>query len=116
SPSNTFVTNDLLPGDVITVNVETGGCPAADKDLSPNVIEFYNSFTPNSDGLNDVFLPGVDLTIVNRWGQELYHGNDGWDGSFGDESVSQGTYFFLVKLTDEEGNENEVKGSVTLIR
>jgi len=116
SPSNTFITNDLLPGDVITVSVETGGCPAADKDLSPNVIEFYNSFTPNSDGLNDVFLPGVDLTIVNRWGQELYHGNEGWDGSFGDESVSQGTYFFIVKLIDEEGTESEVKGSVTLIR
>lgn len=116
SPSNSWITNDLLPGDVITVSVETGDCPVADKGLSPTVIEFYNSFTPNSDGMNDVFLPGVDLTIVNRWGQKLYHGNEGWDGSFGDDSVSQGTYFFIVKLLDEDGIESEVKGSVTLIR
>ncbi|MPM31674.1 hypothetical protein SDC9_78231 [bioreactor metagenome] len=116
SAGNTWTTNDLMPGDVVTVSVETGVCPADDKDLSPNVIEIYNSFTPNFDGMNDVFLPGIDLTIINRWGQELYHGFDGWDGSFGDETVSQGTYFFIVKLTDEDGNENEVKGSVTLIR
>ncbi|HBG70986.1 MAG: hypothetical protein A2W93_03210 [Bacteroidetes bacterium GWF2_43_63] len=116
SSSNMWTTNDLLPGDVVTVSVETGGCPADDRDINPNVIEFYNSFTPNRDGLNDVFLQGVDLTIVNRWGQELYHGNEGWDGSFGDDSVSQGTYFFIVKLLDENGIESEVKGSVTLIR
>jgi len=116
SSSNTWTTNDLMPGDVVTVSVESGVCPADPKDLSPGIIEIYNSFTPNFDGMNDVFLPGVDLTIINRWGQELYHGNEGWDGSFGDDSVSQGTYFFIVKLIDEEGKESEVKGSVTLIR
>jgi len=116
SSSNTWTTNDLLPGDIITVSVETNGCPVEDKDYQPTVIEIYNSFSPNFDGLNDVFMQGVDLTIINRWGQELYHGNEGWDGSFGDDSVSQGTYFFIVKLINEEGTESEVKGSVTLIR
>ncbi len=116
SSSNIFVTSNLIPNDVVTVSVETSGCPTPDKIIKPKIIEFYNSFTPNSDGINDIFMQGVNLTIINRWGQILYQGYEGWDGTFEGADVSQGTYFFIVKLSDETGNENEVKGSVTLIR
>lgn len=116
SSSNTYTTNDLQPGDELTVQVETAQCPVADKILNPLVIGVYNAFTPNGDNNNDLYLPGVDLTIINRWGQELYHGNEGWDGTYGGAEVSQGTYFYIIRLEDEAGEVNELKGSVTLIR
>ncbi len=62
-------------------------------------------FSPNGDGLNDVFNPffkcgSLDLqyhiSIFNRWGQRVYYGhnmNDTWDGTFHGKTVDAGTYF-----------------------
>jgi gliding motility-associated-like protein len=52
-----------------------------------------NAFTPNGDGLNDVFLPkyknGVEITfqmlIFNKWGEQIFSTNNitkGWDGTY----------------------------------
>lgn len=75
-------------------------------DLIPNV------FSPNGDGVNDVFLvPGIcsgtdySLQIFDRWGLTIYNTtlrNDNWDGktSLGDEAP-MGTYFIIIKMADK---------------
>ena len=77
---------------------------------------FYvpNAFTPDNDGINDVYLGGLnlDLVIVNRWGQTLYEGTAGWDGTHEGNKVSPGTYFYVITLP----NGDVYKGPVTLIR
>jgi gliding motility-associated-like protein len=54
-----------------------------------------NSFTPNGDEFNNVFLPVIstgreisdyELLIFNRWGEVIFESHDiniGWDGTYG---------------------------------
>jgi gliding motility-associated-like protein len=73
-----------------------------------------NVFTPDNDGINDIYMEGMNLQlqIINRWGQELYKGKDGWDGTHNGKKVSAGTYFYIVSLPDGTLK----KGPVTLLR
>ncbi|WP_207218342.1 T9SS type B sorting domain-containing protein, partial [Hymenobacter persicinus] len=69
-----------------------------------NDLVFYNVITPNNDGLNDKFeiknvglYPGNSLTILNRWGKEVYRAsnyNNQWDGA----EQAAGVYYYLLKL------------------
>lgn len=78
-----------------------------------------NVFTPNGDGANDVFAPVIgmqtgELRIFNRWGNLVYRGKlpQGWDGTSGGRSCSEGVYFWAV----EDGDTSPHRGEVTLIR
>lgn len=75
-----------------------------------------NAFSPNGDGVNDVYLQGADMMIESRWGQTLYKGNAGWDGTYNGSAVSNGTYYVVFKFTDSQGTEHIIKNPVTLIR
>lgn len=90
------------------------------------------AFSPNSDGINDVFRPmvepdctikGYTLHIYNRWGQMIYNSSSGnvatggWDGTFKGIPADAGTYMYSVQL--EAGTKNNIKqlkGDVVLIR
>ncbi|MBL4624714.1 MAG: gliding motility-associated C-terminal domain-containing protein [Flavobacteriales bacterium] len=87
-------------------------------DLNPASI-----FTPNGDGINDVFqitgnfdLTGcVDLLIYNRWGTMVFSSSDNyasWDGrTFAGEEVPDGVYFYILEINGMIFNK-----SVTLSR
>jgi len=87
-----------------------------------------NAFSPNGDGINDVFLPlgqairasTYDLSIFDRWGQEVYRTNSvgtGWDGSKGGKPANEGVYIFRALVQDGVSMERfELMGHVTLIR
>lgn len=85
-----------------------------------------NAFTPNGDGVNDVFRPlPVGITklelfrIFNRWGQEIFRTNEymkGWDGRLNGRPAEAGTYVWIVQGTNTLGEMMEKKGTVTLIR
>lgn len=91
---------------------------------------FYtpNSFTPNGDGVNDIFCTsgeGVDpdyfeMYIYNRMGNLIFKSTipyDCWDGKNIDGSNAlSGVYVFLIITHDMEGNPKKYQGSVTLIR
>jgi gliding motility-associated-like protein len=106
-------------GNVINVN-----------DNSSTVIEFPSNlsdlfipsgFSPNGDGKNDNFIISIPLgakielfEIFNRWGQLVYKDingaivTSGWDGMsnqglrLGGEGVPDGTYFYVLKLSNEK--------------
>ena len=74
-----------------------------------------NVFTPNGDGINDLFLedmPEVDLIILNRWGQKLYDGKGGWNGMCNGENMSAGTYYYIITLPSGD----KFEGPLMLIR
>lgn len=84
-----------------------------------NIIEMLkipNAFTPDGDGINDIFMKNWDLIILNRWGQTLYQGMDGWDGKYKGEYVSPGTYFYIISMGDVKNKTKKLTGSVTVIR
>lgn len=132
SPTVTFSN----PGTyVITLVVITNkGCADTISKII-NVKEDYfiyvpNTFTPNGDGLNDVFQPkgqGIakyELMIFDRWGEMIYETkefNQGWDGKY-HRGIDYGTYCkddiytWLIKVVDTFGKSHELKGHVTLIK
>ncbi len=89
-----------------------------------------NAFSPNNDGVNDLFQPYIQadcpnikkysLSIYNRYGQRIYSSvqmEDGWNGTFNAIPVDIGTYYFEIQL--EAGTKNKPyyqKGALTLIR
>ena len=92
---------------------------------------FYapNAFTPNNDGLNDVFLPkgeGIDpnnyvMYIYNRWGEKLFETTDifkPWEGKdINNKSLCpEGVYAWIVIFSDYEGVSHKYIGNVTLLK
>ncbi|RYX78252.1 tandem-95 repeat protein [bacterium] len=86
-------------------------------------ISVPNLFTPNGDGINDVFeIRGLnqyqsnELQIVNRWGNEVFHAK-GYQNNWTGEGLNEGTYYYLLRVKKAGSDEMEVfKGYITLIR
>ncbi len=81
-----------------------------------------NVFTPNGDGKNDTFtIPGLsqyqenELIIVNRWGSEVYQAK-GYQNNWTGGNLDAGTYFYSLKVKNSNGEKEEYKGYVTLLR
>ncbi len=90
-----------------------------DTDIVPS------AFTPNGDGLNDVFrlrlkhTKLVDFSIFNRWGQLVFHTADiagGWDGVTNGVPQDMGVYYYQVITAHSDGTDRTYKGALTLIR
>ncbi|NVO03107.1 MAG: gliding motility-associated C-terminal domain-containing protein, partial [Bacteroidetes bacterium] len=90
-----------------------------------NELIIINAFTPNNDGVNDVFnikgshIKEINATIFNRWGQELYTWDEitgGWNGKYKGKEVSAGTYFYVITVVYNNGSIKEKKGALELIR
>jgi len=87
-----------------------------------------NAFTPNGDGLNDVFrvIPRYDyvrdfvLQVYNRWGGLIFEGsgsNSAWDGTFKGQPVAHGTYIYRIAYRDFQTNQSKVvQGTVVVVR
>jgi gliding motility-associated-like protein len=82
-------------------------------------------FTPNGDGINEVFLPqgnGIltyHIDIYNRWGANIFSSdniNTGWDGTFNNNIQAQGTYFYVINYTISGQFYREQRGSLYLSR
>lgn len=83
--------------------------------LSEFQLRIPNAFTPDNDGKNDVFMKGYALKIVNRWGEVLYEGQDGWDGTRDGKKVSAGTYYYVVSIPDVDKSLKSLTGVITVV-
>jgi gliding motility-associated-like protein len=120
---------------VVLVVKSDRGC--ADTLIRPLVVgEDYglyvpNAFTPNDDGLNDIFQPkgfGIvkyELNIFDRWGEKVFSTKDfeqGWDGTMQSKKdvkygiLEEGSYTWLINVTNVFGKSHELKGHVILMR
>lgn len=112
-----------------TVNIN--GCETSDTVLVANdcYISVPNVFTPNGDGVNDFFFPRqllsagmtrFDMSIYNRWGQLLFQSNTlegrGWDGTFKGVPQPEGVYIYTIDAAFKDGQQEQHKGNVTLMR
>lgn len=90
-------------------------------------IHIPNSFTPNNDGLNEVWRPvfygdfqggDYELSVFNRWGQRVFWTliiDRGWDGTFKERSCEEGVYTWEMKI-NANGVNTKKTGMITLIR
>ena len=122
------------PEETITyiVNItDTNGCNSSDSItvIVDETISVYlpNSFTPDGDGLNDVFPPhGINITsneylfmIFNRWGELLFESKEpleAWDGKYRGKLVPNDVYIWKLEYVDDNGDLQNQIGNVTIVR
>ena len=107
-----------------------GGC--IDKEIYyvnakfPNDLYLPSAFSPNSDGINDVFgisgigIEKLQIIIFDSWGEEVFviqNPNQTWDGRMiSGEILPDGLYVYKLEAEDIEGNPFYKNGTLMLIR
>ena len=95
--------------------------------IAESELKIPNAFSPNGDGINDVFnvthksLVKFEAHVFNRWGQNLYNWNlanidEGWDGTAHGKQVPDGVYFIVVKAVGADGVVYNHKGDINILR
>lgn len=94
---------------------------------SQNLVLIPNAFSPNNDGVNDIFqvvndenYANIELTVYNRWGEIVHHEsgatNYGWDGTYQGVEQPVDVYYFIVTTTSFTGEVNSYSGVISLFR
>jgi gliding motility-associated-like protein len=103
------------------------GCSATDTVTVIVVpeIAFPNGFTPNGDGINDVWVidniqlfPNSVVEVYNRWGELLFRSvgyTQPWDGRFDGQDLPVGTYYYIIDLNDPLFTQ-DYTGPITILR
>jgi len=86
---------------------------------------FPNTFTPNHDGINDVYYASgtivkeFKLQIYDRWGELLFSSDDlykGWNGKYKGVEAKEDTYVYKAWALDYFGKAHNYAGHINLIR
>ena len=101
--------------EVLTIEIEP---------ISEDCLTIPSLFTPNGDGLNDIWeiggienYPEAEINIYNRWGQLIfkstgnYFGNE-WDGTFNNKPLPFAVYYYTIDPVNENGKT--YNGGVTI--
>ena len=117
------------PGMITVMVVDSNNCRAWDSlEVSLGGCQVYvpNTFTPNDDGVNDVFMAKgeniniFELSIFNRYGEEVFSTDnieDGWDGTFKGKASPMGVYSFKALFQNTVSKDVVSKtGYVSLVR
>lgn len=133
SNDNTFDVN-AAPINTTTyyLTVDNGTCKATDSlvvTAECSSIYVPNAFTPNNDGVNDVFkavgkeIQNFKLVVYNRWGEKIFQTLNidlGWDGTYKGAQAPLGVYIWELEASDKNGepiiNETQSRGIVSLVR
>ena len=113
---------------VVTVTSESGESSSSSKNIVVKsrciISQIPNIFTPNSDGINDMFyVKGENIKeyliyIHNLLGELVYQSNDitqGWNGNDKyDRALNSGKYVYVIKAIGEDGTDLSKKGILTL--
>ena len=132
NPIHTYPAATIDSYNVMLVVYDANGC----SDTAYSVVESNdivrltvpNGFTPNGDGLNDIFIPVVSnsdqikfyrFEVYNRWGQLVFESTkpgEGWDGKFNGKQAQFGVYNWIVRFEVPENEPVNANGHVTLIK
>jgi hypothetical protein len=97
---------------VFSLYATDGVCPVAFAQLELGVV-LPTAFTPHTkDGLNDVYMEGYEVIIFDRYGQKVFEGANGWNGTHKGVMADPGVYFSQVKLL----NGKIVSGTIEIVK
>jgi gliding motility-associated-like protein len=119
NPTNTYTltatyANNCSATASVSIKVNPAGDPVAP-----------SAFTPNGDGINDVFTvlsndtKTFEMRIYNRWGKIVFESNNilnGWDGTFNGAAQPSEVYFGYYSLTKNDGSVVTKQFPLTLLR
>lgn len=114
--------------EVMLTVLDTNNCMDS---ISHSITVYYdfllyvpNSFSPNKDGKNEVFIPkglrmakykSYTFVVYDRWGEEVFKTNDVGDGWSGENAIA-GKYAWVIIIEDELGETRKKIGDVMLIK
>ncbi len=91
-----------------------------------NKIYVPSAFSPNNDGVNDLFIPVFKeeisdyyMQIVSRSGRMLFETRDinrGWDGRYNGEQTNESIFIYIIRYRDKNNKSKEIKGQVLKIK
>ncbi len=129
----------VKPNVTTTYEIEVsnaGGCKSRDA-VTVNVLcngaNLYvpNTFSPNEDGMNDVFFPrgtGIfsikSMRIFSRWGEKIFERNNfkandvskGWDGSFKNQQLTPDVFVYVMEVQCDNNAILTFKGDISLLK
>jgi gliding motility-associated-like protein len=90
------------------------------------VVDPVGGFSPNNDGVNDLFFidriedyPNTVVQIYNRWGNLIFESQPGyqnpWNGTYNGKSLPVGTYYYVIDLKDDS-IDRLITGPVTILK
>ncbi len=132
---NTFTSPTETINYSLTV-IDTFGCSATDEItisvLKPRAVFIPNAFSPNGDGINDVFFINAGqevqqvntLRVFDRWGEIVFTLNEfqpndprmGWEGIFKGKRLNPGVFVFIAEIEFIDGHVEMYQGDITLMK
>lgn len=92
--------------------------------IGASELKVPNAFSPNDDGVNDVWkvsyrsLTKFRCTIFDRYGNEIYSFDDpdrGWDGKYKGKAVKAGVYYYVIEAHGADGKKYKKGGDINII-
>ncbi|GBL34504.1 serine-rich adhesin for platelets [Filimonas sp.] len=131
-PQFTSTIHDLYFGIYFVDVADVNGCSTRDTVyIAPGTcceqVFIPNAFSPNGDGINDVFkvttTAGIDLlqfSVYDRWGNKVWSTTDfraAWDGTYKKKEENMDTFFYIFWYTClTDGQKYMRKGDVMIVR
>ncbi|WP_191906961.1 ice-binding family protein [Adhaeribacter soli] len=123
------ITVEAAPGrDTISVTAKNASCTSVpvsavvDAKALAADLEIPNVFSPNGNDINEQWeiknlesYPDNELTVINRWGNEVYK-QKGYRNSWQGGSLSGGTYYYILRVKLCNNEEKTFKGYVMIVR
>ena len=117
---NVILDNCISTDTIIITEVNCDTTP--DIDNSETILQIPNIFTPNNDGINDIFTPTISkginsmsTIIYNRWGRQIYETDNpliNWDGL----NFNEGVYFWVINYINKNRKNTYISGNVTILK
>lgn len=102
------------------------GSAGIEKELRDCAVYIPTAFSPNGDGMNDLFkvkvndaVTGFRLAVYGRWGNLIFETNneeDGWNGGQKGINLPAGSYIWTVTYTDSKDQPVKQQGTLVLVR
>lgn len=120
---------NLRGGIYIILVRDKNGCGRAELEVA--VLEIPKFFTPNNDGVNDIwnlkgitnefkdYFPSSKISVFDRYGKFIANfsiDEPGWNGRYNGQVLISNDYWYAIQLTDRNGRMREVKGNMSLLR
>lgn len=113
---------DTINGEISNyIYIEGGTVKEQPTTLKP--LQIPNIFTPNGDGINDIWTVDGSVTkvkIFNRWGNVIYTAGSnfsGWNGNTeSGQPCSAGVYYYVLTVTNQEKNTKTYNGFISLLK
>jgi gliding motility-associated-like protein len=135
SPKYTKTKGELPLGLFLSLSGEISGVPNSDNLSSVFTIQIEDEhhctfareytlekdfhiskiFTPNGDGINDLFMHGYEISVFDRLGVIIFKGDNGWNGYYKNKPVPETVYFYTLKRKLANGKTEIHNGYIGVV-